>query len=66
MFKRKTKDDEKNIKFLFYEDEDSKIKYTVLEKKKEEKNRVYDDLDVLENDEKKNKKIRKYYKRRKY
>ena len=57
LFKRKTKDDEKNIKFLFYEDEDSKIKYTVLEKKKEEKNRVYDDLDVLESDEKKIKKF---------
>ena len=36
-FKRKTKDDDKSLKCLFFEDEDSKIKYTILEKKKNEK-----------------------------
>ena len=38
-FKRKTKKEgEPNIKCLFFEDEDSKIKYTILENKKKDKN----------------------------
>ena len=52
-FKRKTKKDEINMKCLFFEDEDSKIKYTVLEKKKEEKNKLSENIDSIENDEKK-------------
>ena len=53
-FKRKTKEDgKKNIKCLFFQGEDSKIKYTILEKKKEEKNNLYDSIDLIENDEKK-------------
>ncbi len=51
-FKRKTQSEEK--KFLFFEDEDSKIKYTVLDKKKEEKNNISHDIDLIESDEKKN------------
>jgi len=50
-FKRKTQSEEK--KFLFFEDEDSKIKYTVLDKKKEEKNNISHDIDLIESDEKK-------------
>ena len=50
-FKRKTKKDD-NTKYLFYEDED-KIKYTILEKKKEEKNKSYEGIDLIENEEKK-------------
>ena len=50
-FKRKTKDDDKSLKCLFFEDEDSKIKYTILEKKKNEKNKIYEE--IIENDEKK-------------
>ena len=51
-FKRKTKKDETNMKCLFFEDEDSKIKYTVLEKKKEE-NKLSENIDLIENDDKK-------------
>ena len=50
-FKKKTKKDD-NMKYLFYEDED-KIKYTILEKKKEEKNKSYENIDLIENEEKK-------------
>ena len=52
-FKRKTKDNDKNLKCLFFEDEDSKIKYTILEKNKIEKNKLYEKIDLIENDEKK-------------
>ena len=53
-FKRKTKKEgEKNLKCLFFEDEDSKIKYTILENKKEEKSKLYENIDLIENDEKK-------------
>jgi len=38
---------------FFFEDEDSKIKYTILENKKEEKNKLYENIDSIENDEKK-------------
>ena len=51
-FKRKTKKDE-NMKCLFFEDDDSKIKYTILERKKEEKKKLYEKIDLIENDEKK-------------
>ena len=50
-FKRKMKDDDKSLKCLFFEDEDSKIKYTILEKKKNEKNKLFEE--IIENDEKK-------------
>ena len=52
-FKRKTKKNETDKKCLFFEDEDSKIKYTVLKKKKEEKNKLSENIDLIENDEKK-------------
>ena len=45
------KDDDKSLKCLFFEDEDSKIKYTILEKKKNEKNKLFEE--IIENDEKK-------------
>ena len=51
-FKRKAKKDE-SMKYLFFEDEDSKIKYTILEKKKAEKKKCYENIDSIENDEKK-------------
>ena len=53
-FKRKTKrDGEKNLKCLFFQGEDSKIKYTILDKKKEERNKLYENIDLIETDEKK-------------
>ena len=53
-FKRKTKSDgEKNLKCLFFQGEDSKIKYTILDKKKEERNKLYENIDLIETDEKK-------------
>jgi hypothetical protein len=54
-FKRKTKKEgEKKLKCLFYEDEDSKIKYTILENKKDEKkNLINENIDLIESDEKK-------------
>ena len=53
-FKRKTKrDGEKNLKCLFFQGEDSKIKYTILDKKKEERNKLYESIDLIETDEKK-------------
>ena len=53
-FKRKTKNDgEKNLKCLFFQGEDSKIKYTILDKKKEEQNKLYENIDLIETDEKK-------------
>ena len=51
-FKRKKKKDEKKMK-CFFKDEDSKIKYTILEKKKEEKNKLIENIDLIQNDEKK-------------
>ena len=53
LVKRKSKDDDKTLKCLFFEDEDSKIKYTILEKKKNEKTKLYENIDLIENDEKK-------------
>ena len=52
-FKRKTNNEENNLKCIFFEDEDSKIKYTILEKKKEEKNKIFKNIDLIEDDEKK-------------
>ena len=52
-FKRKSKYDDKNLKYLFFEDEDSKIKYTILENKKASKKKLYEKIDLIENDEKK-------------
>ena len=52
-FKRKKKKDEKKMKCLFFEDEDSKIKYTILEKKKEENIKLSENIDSIQNDEKK-------------
>ena len=51
LVKRKSKDDDKALKCLFFEDEDSKIKYTILEKKKNEKTKLYKKIDLIENDE---------------
>ena len=53
LFKRKSKANNKNLKCLFFEDEDSKIKYTILEKKKGEKTKLYEKIDLIESDEKK-------------
>ena len=52
--KRKKKNDgRKNLKCLFFQDEDSKIKFTVLDSKKEEINKLNENIDLIENDEKK-------------
>ena len=53
LFKRKSKNDDKTLKCLFFEDEDSKIKYTILEKKKDEKIKLYEKIDLIESDEQK-------------
>ncbi len=53
-FKRKTKKEgEQKLKCLFFEDEDSKIKYTILENKKNDTNKLYENIDLIESDEKK-------------
>lgn len=45
--------EKKNLKCLFFQGEDSKIKYTILDKKKEERNKLYENIDLIETDEKK-------------
>ena len=63
-FKRKTKSEgEKNLKCLFFQGEDSKIKYTILNKKKEEQNKLSENIDLIETDEKKFKKYENFIKK---
>ena len=52
--KRKKKNDgRKNLKCLFFQDEDLKIKYNVLDSEKQELNKLNENIDLIENDERK-------------
>lgn len=63
-FKRKTKiKGEKNNKSLFFQGEDSKIKHTIIDKKKEEQKKHYENIDLIEADEKKVKKYENFIKK---
>lgn len=63
-FKRKTKiKGEKNNKSLFFQGEDSKIKHIIIDKKKEEQKKHYENIDLIEADEKKVKKYENFIKK---